>query len=268
MHSLHYEPSTVIPTPATKFTSFEMLPPITLNQPNSSKKIYWFSHTTDTLNRVAKQTSDLHFEWSDSFLPDHANLFRNMPPGYVVVLELPQEETQKEPGAEQFPKAFIELRRIANLPTILCLGMNVPANLVVDWMRNGLYAYGESTGSSASLLKLIQEATADAARARQRYDRFMELNLLWGDINPRESEVLEMVMSGVPNKTIAARLNVSQRTIEARRQKLYQKLQSKSLPGVVVKLCEWRQLRADFAELPLVKTNLNHLNFTLSDSPE
>lgn len=43
-------------------------------------------------------------------------------------------------------------------------------------------------------------------------------------LTPRERDVMQYVISGKPNKLIAAELGVSQRTIEAHRARVFQKL--------------------------------------------
>ncbi|OWT59004.1 response regulator transcription factor [Candidimonas nitroreducens] len=44
-------------------------------------------------------------------------------------------------------------------------------------------------------------------------------------LTPRERDVMEYVALGKPNKIIAAELGVSQRTIEAHRARIFQKMQ-------------------------------------------
>ncbi|PLC52410.1 helix-turn-helix transcriptional regulator [Pollutimonas nitritireducens] len=44
-------------------------------------------------------------------------------------------------------------------------------------------------------------------------------------LTPRERDVMDYVVSGKPNKIIAAELGVSQRTIEAHRARIFQKMQ-------------------------------------------
>lgn len=48
-----------------------------------------------------------------------------------------------------------------------------------------------------------------------------------------ERQVLQMVLDGMPNKVIASRLDVSQRTVEARRHKLFLKTQTNSIAELV-----------------------------------
>jgi len=44
-------------------------------------------------------------------------------------------------------------------------------------------------------------------------------------LTPRERDVMDYVARGKPNKVIAAELGVSQRTIEAHRARIFQKMQ-------------------------------------------
>lgn len=47
-------------------------------------------------------------------------------------------------------------------------------------------------------------------------------------LTPRERDVMDYVALGKPNKIIAAELGVSQRTIEAHRARIFQKMQVKN----------------------------------------
>lgn len=50
-------------------------------------------------------------------------------------------------------------------------------------------------------------------------------NPLYSALTPREFDVMHYVAEGTPNKVIAAELGVSQRTIEAHRARIFQKMQ-------------------------------------------
>jgi FixJ family two-component response regulator len=49
-----------------------------------------------------------------------------------------------------------------------------------------------------------------------------------GELTSREREVLEMVLTGIPNKAIAGRLEITERTVELRRASLMKKLNVQS----------------------------------------
>jgi DNA-binding NarL/FixJ family response regulator len=51
---------------------------------------------------------------------------------------------------------------------------------------------------------------------------------LFSELTPRERDVMDYVALGKPNKIIAAELGVSQRTIEAHRARIFQKMQVKN----------------------------------------
>jgi len=52
-------------------------------------------------------------------------------------------------------------------------------------------------------------------------------------LDSKEREVLNLMMKGFPNKVIANRLNVSIRTVEARRHRVFQKTNTKSLVDLI-----------------------------------
>lgn len=60
-----------------------------------------------------------------------------------------------------------------------------------------------------------------------------QLIQLFAGISVRELSVLKMVLRGIPNKLIATHLNVSIRTVEARRAKVYRKLNADTLSDLV-----------------------------------
>ena len=52
-------------------------------------------------------------------------------------------------------------------------------------------------------------------------------------LSPREREVLEGLVAGLPNKTIAADLAISPRTVEIHRARVIEKMQARSLSELV-----------------------------------
>jgi DNA-binding CsgD family transcriptional regulator len=113
-------------------------------------------------------------------------------------------------------------------------------------VRAGAFSYVERTADDQHLQLAFQAMAQEAARVRKQYVRYEKLMLLWNSITEREASVLSMLMEGLPNKKIANSLGVSQRTIEARRQKLYEKLESRSVVDVVRTIYELESLENVF----------------------
>jgi len=171
-------------------------------------------------------------------------------PGHVVVLDATgdDQEPSVELQASHLAARIAQVLLYGNKPTIVCIGNRAPVHMVVDWMRESIFAYVESNAPEDRVSKIVTAATEHADSILSRFQQFQVLNSRKLSLTLPEKEVLEMILDGVPNKTIATKLGVSQRTIEARRQKLYLKMGSKSLPGVVQSICQWRQLSAEFDE--------------------
>jgi FixJ family two-component response regulator len=174
---------------------------------------------------------------------DYEVLGRQLP-GHVVVLDATGEDASG--SAELLAARIGKVVAHGNKPTIVCLGNHAPTDLVVDWMRDSIFAYAETSSPQDRIVKLLHAAFAQAHSVWSRFERFQVLNTRKASMTPPEKAVLEMILEGIPNKTIATKLAVSQRTIEARRHKLYLKMGSKSLPGVVQSICEWKELATQF----------------------
>lgn len=116
------------------------------------------------------------------------------------------------------------LERIRRLerttPVLVVTAVHSPPSIVAA-MRRGAFAVHPLTGDDADLLVLVQEAIADDLRLRARRQRDREVRRIVGELTPRERAVLDLVIAGEPNKTIACRLDVSVRTVENRRHDLF-----------------------------------------------
>jgi two-component system response regulator FixJ len=120
-----------------------------------------------------------------------------------------------------------------NFPVIIMTGHgDVP--LAVRAMRAGAIDFLEKPFSEEAILESIRLGQDRAARSsprRQEFDKAAADRL--SSLSPREREVLEGLVAGFPNKTIAYDLGVSARTVESHRARVMDKMQARSLSELV-----------------------------------
>ncbi len=122
-------------------------------------------------------------------------------------------------------------RRIC-LPVIVMTGHgDVP--LAVQAMKAGAVDFIEKPFSDETLLTAVREALARHAQDFAQQNSSNEVQARLQRLTPREREVLDGLISGLPNKTIAYDLNISARTVEIHRANLMAKMEASNLPELV-----------------------------------
>jgi two-component system, LuxR family, response regulator FixJ len=105
--------------------------------------------------------------------------------------------------------------------------------MVVRAMKAGALNFLEKPCRDQQLWEAIQEALKwDAAHRHHVVLRAKALRRLQR-LTPGEHDVLRLLIDGSSNKTIAAELNVSVRTVEVRRAKLMKKMKAESLAELI-----------------------------------
>lgn len=102
-------------------------------------------------------------------------------------------------------------------------------HLVVRAMQNGATTVLEKPVTRQDLWEPITKALALDREIRRIDSRHRKRSRRLAKLTAKEQQVLNLMMAGLPNKTIAKRLGVSLRTVESRRQKIFQKTKSDSL---------------------------------------
>jgi len=164
--------------------------------------------------KVRSYTSAKHFLVDDH--PKHGCLIADIRMPDMSGLEL-QEEV---------------VRRHIDLPVIIITGHgDVP--LAVQAMKAGAVDFLEKPFGDDALFEAI-------GRALEQSERLSEIAALTDNatarlvtLTPREREVLDLLVTGLPNKAIANTLGASPRTIEVHRARIFEKLQAHSLPDLV-----------------------------------
>lgn len=118
------------------------------------------------------------------------------------------------------------------LPIIFMTGHgDIPMS--VRAMKAGAVEFLTKPFRHQDLLDAIQQALARDRRARYERVEMAELRGRFDLLTPREREVLELVVAGLLNKQIAAKLGTSEITIKVHRGHLMRKMQADSLPRLV-----------------------------------
>ncbi|OOZ45196.1 response regulator transcription factor [Solemya velum gill symbiont] len=117
-------------------------------------------------------------------------------------------------------------------PVIIITGHGDIA-MAVKAMKAGARDFIEKPFDDEVLLKAIRRAlVVDAAQRESRASQSAILARM-AQLTRREQEVMEMVTSGLSNKEIASRLDVSAKTVEAHRARVMEKMEAGSLAELV-----------------------------------
>jgi two-component system response regulator DctR len=113
------------------------------------------------------------------------------------------------------------------LPVILLTGHgDVPT--AVATVKRGAFDFVEKPFSNNGLVDRVEEALAQSGRAIQARRGHDQLKRALGELTDREREVVRLVVDGRPNKLIADELNISVRTVEVHRARIFDKMNVKS----------------------------------------
>lgn len=127
------------------------------------------------------------------------------------------------PGMDglEVQKRLIE--RSASLPVIMLTAFgDVPT--VVTSLKSGALDFLQKPFDTSHLLRQIRKAIAQDARNREQRKRQTQLDGLLATLTPREREVLELMVEGVPTKTMAQQLGTSADTVRNQRSSVLKKM--------------------------------------------
>jgi FixJ family two-component response regulator len=126
-----------------------------------------------------------------------------------------------------------ELNRLSiDLPIIFMSGhADVPMS--VRAMKAGAVEFLTKPFREQDLLDAIQVGVERDRARRQETRSLAGLQERFAALTPREHEIMDLVVSGLMNKQIAANLQVSEITVKVHRAHVMRKMQAKSLADLV-----------------------------------
>ena len=120
----------------------------------------------------------------------------------------------------------------STLPIIFITGHgDVP--MAVEAMQKGAIDFIQKPFRDQELLDRISDALKTDQERRSEREEKAEVQGRVEKLTNREREVMELVVTGKPNKVIAYELGVSQRTVEIHRARVMEKMEARSLADLV-----------------------------------
>jgi FixJ family two-component response regulator len=120
----------------------------------------------------------------------------------------------------------------STLPIIFITGHgDVP--MAVEAMQKGAVDFIQKPFRDQELLDQVSEALKTDRERRSVRDQKAEVTARIEKLTKREREVMDLVVTGKPNKVIAYELGVSQRTVEIHRARVMEKMEARSLADLV-----------------------------------
>ena len=127
----------------------------------------------------------------------------------------------------------------SQLPVIVMSGHgDIP--LAVNMIRKGALDFIEKPFSNHRMLERIQQALSLDEQRRAKASKSDLSQQYYATLTPREKEVLEYLIDGLPNKMIAAKMSVSPRTIETHRANILRKMDSDSVVSLTQQIAHFR----------------------------
>ncbi len=162
------------------------------------------------------------YESAEAFLEDHPEPWQPHDPSCLLL-------DVRMPGMSGLALFEVLIGRglLPALPVIFLTGhADVPT--AVDAVQRGAHDFCEKPFSDNALVDRIERALQRSAETLQARQLRQTLQLRLQELTERERDVMRRVIDGLPNKLIADQLDISVRTVEVHRARVFDKMQVKS----------------------------------------
>ncbi|HEY6332647.1 MAG TPA: response regulator transcription factor [Blastocatellia bacterium] len=100
-------------------------------------------------------------------------------------------------------------------------------------MKSGAVEFLTKPFRPQELLDAVQQALDRDRKRREKHRETSEVRSRFETLTPREREVMELVVSGLLNKQIAAELGTGEHTVKIHRGHVMEKMKADSLPALI-----------------------------------
>lgn len=122
---------------------------------------------------------------------------------------------------------MVEKQWHLTMPVIFLTGhADVPT--AVQAVKRGAFDFCEKPFSDNALVDRIEQALLVSQERMSSHQSHAMIQRRLGELTEREHHVMRLVVEGLPNKRIAEQLDISVRTVEVHRSRVFDKMQVKS----------------------------------------
>ncbi len=119
-------------------------------------------------------------------------------------------------------------RGIAEAWPVIFLTGHADVPTAVDSVKRGAFDFCEKPFSDNALVDRVEQALALSRERLLERSRHQQLQQRFAELTERERDVTRLVIEGLPNKLIADQLEISVRTVEVHRARVFDKMEVKS----------------------------------------
>lgn len=157
---------------------------------------------------------------------------------YATAREFLDVFTDDVPGCLVFDVRMPDTSGLDLFEQCIQLGHKMPVIFVTAYadvpmavraMKSGAVEFVEKPFNRQTLLERIQRAIRSDAQRRERDFSHAEVTERFRRLTEKEREVIRLIGAGLPNKSIATQLGITQRAVEMRRANVMKKLNVHSL---------------------------------------
>lgn len=119
-------------------------------------------------------------------------------------------------------------RGIAQAWPVIFLTGHADVPTAVDTVKRGAFDFCEKPFSDNALVDRVEQALALSRERLLEHSVRQQLEQRLSELTERERDVMRLVAKGLPNKLIADELDISVRTVEVHRARVFDKMEVKS----------------------------------------
>ncbi len=136
------------------------------------------------------------------------------------------------PGISGIELLEVLASRGSNLPVVV-ITAHGDVRMAVEAMRLGALDFVEKPFEEKALLEVVERALAESEQRLRTLSADADVRKRFKALSPRECEVLKMLLAGRPNRRVAKDLGIAEKTVEAHRAHIMDKVGAKSFAELV-----------------------------------